>query len=73
MPLDVTILTLTCLLGEHKPLLTSVHEEPDDPQVSTETYLQIQNRSDAGFKKCLIYIQLYISGALLMLMLDYKL
>lgn len=40
-------LTITCLPEDHDPLLISVHEVPDDHQVRTEAYLQIQNRSYA--------------------------
>lgn len=43
----------------------NIHEVLNDPQVRTEVYLQIQNRSDAGFTKCLIYIPLNTSERLL--------
>lgn len=51
----------------------NIHEVLNDPQVRTEVYLQIQNRSDAGFTKCLIYIPLNTSERLLVLLLGNKL
>lgn len=70
---DITNVNLTCLPGDHEPLLINVDEVPNDPQVRTEAYLQIQNRSDAGFTVCCIDINLYSSKALFVFILGNKL
>lgn len=53
--LDMTIIILICLLGNHESSLINIHKVFDDLQVTTEVHLQIQIRNDPGLTKYLIY------------------
>lgn len=53
--LDMMIIILICLLGNHESSLINIHKVLDDLQVTAEVYLQIQIRNDPGLTKYLIY------------------